>query len=66
MLDACKEQVPLKSYFPKIRIDSANQILKNKERVTLGRLIFAIFVTIGQIHDSMSSRKFQRRPICKD
>ena len=66
MLEACKKQVPLKSYFPKIRIDSANQILKNKKKVTLGGLIFAIFVTFGQIHDSMSSRKFQRRPICKD
>ena len=28
------KQVPLKSYSLKIRIDSVNQILKNKEKVT--------------------------------
>ena len=28
-----KEQVPLKSYSLEIRIDSFNQILKNKEKV---------------------------------
>ena len=34
MLEANKKQVPLKSYSLKIRIDSVNQILKNKEKVT--------------------------------
>ena len=34
ILEANKKQVPLKSYSPKIRIDSVNQILKNKEKVT--------------------------------
>ena len=34
MLEANKKQVPLKSCTLKIRIDSVNQILKNKERVT--------------------------------
>ena len=33
MLEANKKQVPLKSYSLKIRIDSVNQILKNKEKV---------------------------------
>ena len=32
MLEANKKQVPLKSYFLEIRIDSVNQILKNKEK----------------------------------
>ena len=31
---ANKKQVPLKSYSLEIRIDSVNQILKNKEKVT--------------------------------
>ena len=30
----CNKQVPLKSYSLKIRTDSVNQILKNKEKVT--------------------------------
>ena len=34
MLVANKKQVPLKSYDLKIKIDSVNQILKNKEKVT--------------------------------
>ena len=34
MLEANKKQVPLKSYSLKIRIDSVNQILKNKKKVT--------------------------------
>ena len=36
MLEANKNQkeAPLKSYSLKIRIDSVNQILKNKEKVT--------------------------------
>ena len=34
MLEAIKKQAPPKSYFLKIRIDSTNQILKNKEKVT--------------------------------
>ena len=34
MLEANKIQVPLKSFPLKIRIDSVNQILKNKEKVT--------------------------------
>ena len=34
VLEANKKQVPLKSYSPKIRIDSVNQILKNKGKVT--------------------------------
>ena len=34
MLEANKKQVPLKIYSLKIRIDSVNQILKNKEKVT--------------------------------
>ena len=34
MLEANKKQVPLKSYSLKIRIDSINQILKNKKKVT--------------------------------
>ena len=34
VLEAIKKQVSLKSYSPKIRIDSVNQILKNKEKVT--------------------------------
>ena len=29
-----KKQVPLKSYSPKLRIDSVNQISRNKEKVT--------------------------------
>ena len=33
MLEANKKQVPLKSYYLEIRIDSVNQILKNKEKV---------------------------------
>ena len=33
LLEANKKQVPLKSYSLKIRIDSVNQILKNKEKV---------------------------------
>ena len=33
VLEANKKQVPLKSYFLEIRIDSVNQILKNKEKV---------------------------------
>ena len=33
VLDANKKQVPLKSYSLEIRIDSVNQILKNKEKV---------------------------------
>ena len=33
MLEANKKQVPLKSYSLEIRIDSVNQILKNKENV---------------------------------
>ena len=33
MLEANKEQVSIKSYSLKIRIDSVNQILKNKEKV---------------------------------
>ena len=33
MLEANKKQVPPKSYSLKIRIDSVNQILKNKEKV---------------------------------
>ena len=33
-LETNKKQVPLKSYSLKIRIDSVNQILKNKEKVT--------------------------------
>ena len=33
VLEANKEQVPLKSYSLEIRIDSVNQILKNKEKV---------------------------------
>ena len=33
MLQANKKQVPLKSYSLEIRMDSVNQILKNKEKV---------------------------------
>ena len=33
VLEANKKQVPLKSYSLEIRIDSENQILKNKEKV---------------------------------
>ena len=33
VLEANKKQVPWKSYLLKIRIDSVNQILKNKEKV---------------------------------
>ena len=33
MLEANKKQVPPKSYSLEIRIDFANQILKNKEKV---------------------------------
>ena len=33
MLEANKKQVPLKNYSLEIRIDSVNQILKNKEKV---------------------------------
>ena len=33
MLEANNKQVLLKSYSPRIRIDSVNQILKNKEKV---------------------------------
>ena len=33
MLEANKEQVSIKSYSLKIRIDSVNQILKNKKKV---------------------------------
>ena len=32
MLEANKKQVPLKSYSLEIKIDSVNQILKNKEK----------------------------------
>ena len=39
MLEANKKQIPLKSYSLKIRIDSVNQILKNKEKVTYTRNI---------------------------
>ena len=35
VLEANKKQVPLKSYSLKIRIGSVNQILKNKEKVTI-------------------------------
>ena len=35
MFEANKKQVPLKSYSPKIRIDSVNQILRNKENLCL-------------------------------
>ena len=34
MLEANKKQVTLKSYSIKIRIDSVNQILRKKEKVT--------------------------------
>ena len=34
VLEANKKQVSLKSYSRKTRIDSVNQILKNKEKVT--------------------------------
>ena len=34
MLEVNKKQVPLRSYSLKIRIDSANQILKNKDKIT--------------------------------
>ena len=34
VLEANKKQVPLKSYSLELRIDSVNQILKNKEKVT--------------------------------
>ena len=33
VLKASKKQVPLKSHYLRIRIDSVNQILKNKEKV---------------------------------
>ena len=33
VLEANKKQVPLKSYSLELRIDSVNQILKNKEKV---------------------------------
>ena len=33
MLEANKKQVPIKSYSLKIRFDSVNQILKNKEKI---------------------------------
>ena len=33
VLETNKQQDPLKRYYLKIRIDSANQILKNKEKV---------------------------------
>ena len=39
MLEANEKQVPLKSYSLKIRINSVNQILKNKEKVTQTRNI---------------------------
>ena len=39
MLEASKNQVPHKSYSPEIRIDSVNQILKNKEKVKKTRNI---------------------------
>ena len=38
MLEANKKQVPLKSYRLKIGIDSVNQILRNKEKVTWTRV----------------------------
>ena len=34
VLEANKKQAPLKSYSQKMRIDSVNQVLKNKEEVT--------------------------------
>ena len=34
VLEANKKQVPLKIYSLEIRIDSVNQILKNKEKIT--------------------------------
>ena len=34
MLEANKKQAPPINYFLKIRIDYANEILKNKEKVT--------------------------------
>ena len=33
VLEAIKKQIPLQSFSLKIRIDSVNQILKNKEKV---------------------------------
>ena len=39
VLEANKKQVPLKSYSLEIRIDSVNQILKNKEKVKWTRNI---------------------------
>ena len=33
VLEACKKQAPLKSYSLEIKIDSVNQILKNKAKV---------------------------------
>ena len=33
VLQANKKQVPLKNYYLEIRINSVNQILKNKEKV---------------------------------
>ena len=34
MLEVNKKQVPLKSYSLRIRIDSVNQILRSKEKIT--------------------------------
>ena len=42
VLEASKKQVPLKSYFLEIRIDSVNQIMKNKEKVTQNTSILTI------------------------
>ena len=39
MLEAIKKQIPLQSFSLKIRIDSVNQILKNKEKVMQTRNI---------------------------
>ena len=38
MLEASKKQVPLKSYSLEIRIDSASQILNNKENRNISML----------------------------
>ena len=39
VLEAIKKQIPLQSFSLKIRIDSVNQILKNKEKVMQTRNI---------------------------
>ena len=50
MLEANKKQVPLKSCSLEIRIDSVNQVLRNKERLKQARNISMLTrITDGKI-----------------